>query len=383
MFANGEGRTNLRNVYREIHRYGPVTKAQLLETLKIKPTTLNRMMDQLIQEHYIQESGHETSSGGRPPVLYAIRRERGFMVGVDISRIRTRLVLSDLSFAVRSRRTFTMTSEHTPKRTVAEIQDHVEAMLEEQEVPREKLLGIGVGTVGPLDVEEGLILRPEGFPAPGWHHVAINKQLKRQFSVPVFLINGAKSALIGEYNQADFMERNVLYCISGEGLRCGVMTNGELVQSKTGDVSSYGHMVIEVDGRRCTCGKRGCLTAYMSFEAIREEWERKRKKHSVPPSAAEIVDSLKKGDTNVREAVMNTAHYYGIGLANMINLMHPEAVILSGTLIDESPAYYEKVIATARNYLYYTEKDQIRFSQGHLKSEAAAVGAAILVYRSL
>ncbi len=370
----------LKALYQLIHKKGPITKVWLLEQTKMKQTTLTRMMDELLSKRLIRECGFGESSGGRPPVLYDVDTGNYFIVGIDITRIQTRVVLTDLRFQQMEKKSFAMTAEHTPERTVSEIKSIIFRFMKDHQFTLDELLGIGIGAVGPLDRNTGVILHPEAFYAPGWVHVPIVQELQEAFPVQVLLRNGAHTAIIGEAYQEPFAGENILYCISGEGLRCGVMTNGELLQNKTGDVSAYDHMIIEVNGRPCVCGKKGCITSYMSHKAIRQELSQLLNRSSI--TAEEMMKLIEQRHPAAVQAVMHSAYYYGVGIANMVNLLQPDVVVLSGALIYNYPEYYTAVIHTVLQHVHDMEREHITFTQGVLKSDAAAVGAAVFIFQS-
>src|SRR5690625_677204 len=135
----------------------------------------------------------------------------------------------------------------------------------------EELLGIGIGSVGPLDREKGVILNPEMFRDSSWSNVSIIEKLKESFPTLMILENGANTAALAEY-ETDDLDRNILYCISGAGLRLGMIHNGKVLFNNTGDVSSLSHMTINFEGKKCTCGKLGCLICYISLPNIFEEY---------------------------------------------------------------------------------------------------------------
>lgn len=174
---------------------------------------------------------------------------------------------------------------------------------------------------------------------------------------------------------------NLLYCISSRGLGCGVIANGELLKLKEG-MSGYGHMTIDINGPVCTCGRRGCLISYTSPYAILKELQQKRPTLQLEENAQidHVIEFLKQGDQLTKDIVMKSAEYFGVGLANIVNLFHSELVIVNGSLIYEYPNYYEKVIETASAYLL--DKDNVTFSQGMLKENAIMLGASAQVWAS-
>lgn len=94
------------------------------------------------------------------------------------------------------------------------------------------------------------------------------------------------------------------------------------------------------------------------------------------------MNMIEQRDPLAKQAIINSASYYGIGVANMVNLLHPEVVVLSGPLIYDYADYFDEVVNTALKNVYYSVREHIRFTQGTLKSDAVAVGAAILIFQS-
>lgn len=384
---------NLKSIYYYIQQQGPIKKNDLLKLTNLKQTTLVRLIDELVQYGFIYESGMEKSSGGRPPILYEIMPTSSYIIGVDISRTHVTIGLLNLKFSVVDKISFNMSKIHTSEIVIREIIEAINRFKIHYELENDDILGIGIGAVGPLDREGGIILSPESFLAPGWDNVPIVQELEEKLSLDTVLENGANSAALGEFYQSPYKEQNTLYCISGMGLRCGILANGQIVKSKIGDASSFGHMVIDIGGKECTCGNRGCLLSYMSHdsivntiisrlnqgeESIITEWT----SHELHNITIELIlEAGKLNDELVNQVVLESAYHYGIGLANMINMLHPDNIILNGHFIYEYPAYFEKVVDTAKIYTYHLN-DRSHFSKGSLREDAVIVGAAIHLFKS-
>lgn len=384
---------NLKRVYRYIHRFGPITKVDLIARLKIKQTTLVRILDELLQYQLIHIKGYEESGGGRPPALYEINAKVSYFLGIDLSRLYTKIALVDLSFQPVDEITFTMTYEHTPSVTIDLIIKDINRLLRKNNMTNEELLGIGIGSVGPIDRENGMILDTEYFVAPGWKHLAIVKELKKTFPKKILLENGANTAVLAEYYSSNPPSNSMVYCISGMGLRCGVLTNGRLVQQKTGDASSIGHMVIKTAGLSDKSNPEiRTLSSLISLDAILKESKNRIQngEHSILVALSEgdlseskvehLFKAIRREDSLVIDVVKQSAYYYGIGLANMVNVLHPEHVILSSKLIHEYPLYFNIATSTAKEYIY---KQSVFFEKGKLKENAVSIGASILVFESI
>ncbi|WP_289142809.1 ROK family transcriptional regulator [uncultured Brevibacillus sp.] len=368
-------------IYSLIYQHGPISRAELLEKSNVKQTTLARTIQELVQHKYIREHTIVHADRGRPPVLYQIEPACGYFIGLQISRLEVKIGLINLRFQLIEQKTFLMTSMHTPQVVVPKIAETIHAFMEKHHIELDQLLGIGIGTIGPLDRKKGVIVHIESSLAPGWDHVPIVAMLQAAFPVRIVLENAANMAALGEFKHKSPPVDNLLYCISSRGLGCGVIANGELLKVKEG-MSGYGHMTIDINGPMCTCGRRGCLISYTSPYAILKELQQKRPALQLEENAQidHVIEFLKQGDQLTKDIVMKSAEYFGVGLANIVNLFHSELVILNGSLIYEYPNYYEKVIETASAYLL--DKNNVTFSQGMLKENAIMLGASAQVWAS-
>ncbi|MFS0782029.1 ROK family protein [Bacillus sp. 1P06AnD] len=376
----------LKDIYYYILKNGPVTKLELMDTIQLKQTTVKDKMEELLSKKYIKENGHGKSTGGRPPVLYTIEPRSAFIIGIQISRLETNVILVDMQLATIEQESFLLSSLHTPSIVLSKIKEIILSFIDKYEIPFEKLLGIGIGSIGPLDRKQGIIHQMESPLAPGWENIRIAEILSAEIPVKIMLENLVETAVLAEANHFSIPAGDILYCISGRGFGCGIMSNGELIRGKNGDTARFGHMIIEVNGRECSCGKQGCLIAYTSPYAIIENMRKNNPKMNSFDTAFEnaqiddVIAFLKQEKSMVESYVMESAYYLGIGIANMVTMYQSEYVILEGPLLSGYPDYYEKTVESARNFLDRREK--ITFSRGKLGEKTPALGAALLIQDS-
>jgi len=385
MFKNFASDNSLKNqsyksLYNLINKSGPISQADILKQIDITQATLSRMIRELLMNGFIVESGIGMSDGGRPPILYQVNPSCNYIIGIDISRVKTSVVLVDLQLNIVAKKEFTMTINHGPETVINEIKLIINQFLNDFKIGMEELLGIGIGSVGPLDREKGVILNPEMFRDSSWSNVSIIEKLKESFPTLMILENGANTAALAEY-ETDDLDRNILYCISGAGLRLGMIHNGKVLFNNTGDVSSLSHMTINFEGKKCTCGKLGCLICYISLPNIFEEYCIRKGINNLELKLdyIEIAELIRK-DRLIETLVMDSTYYFGIGLANMVNLFYPDKVILNGFLFNEFPSYMEQVIENTKKFLNKGLKNSVSFSSGNLKENATSVGAASMIY---
>ncbi len=373
-------------IYQDIYQYGPISRASLIHKTGLDRNKVARSLKELLSREYIQETGFEEAERGRPPVLYRINPACHYLVGVHITRTETKIALFDLLFKKINQRSIVMTSEHTPEVVIEQIIHTIHEFLNENHLHTNDLLGIGIGAIGPLDREKGIIVSPGLFLAPGWENVRIVERIKEAFPVETMLENGANVAALGEYKYNEDSQ-NLLNVVVGWAWGCGVILNGELLRVENGDVSNYGHTVIHVDGKMCTCGKNGCALAYTSLQSILDEIKKlspdffhKKFNSARGYSLDEIMSVFLERDERTEKIILNSAKYVGITVANIASLFHSKRIVLNGPLLQQYPGYYEKVIEYTSSHI--TGHSKVQFSKGNFEEGSAVVGAAIKVFES-
>lgn len=377
-----------RMIYQLLYQFGPLTLSQLCEKTKLKRLKVKRILDDLTKQSFVETAGFGLSSGGRPPQLYKINPRSSYIVSVYINRLYTRITLFDLTLKVLANTQFEMTPQHTPSAVLSEVKKRINDFMDQYGFELEQLLGIGLAVVGPFDREKGVILNPIGFFAPDWSDVPVIKILQASFPVKILMENYPGLVALAEYHYLKSPHHNILCCLNGLVWACGLLTHGKLWQHEDGDANLYGHMIIDVDGKRtCSCGNRGCAVACSSLGAILEEIKMKRPSDYPTLWNQNGAFSMDKFVALLARAkdldilVMESAYYFGIGVANLIKMFRPTQVILIGPLVEAVPGYFERAVETAKKFLPpYTKP--VEFSKERLKGKAAVIGAALMVINS-
>ena len=384
---------SLKELYTLITEHGPISKSHLIKYTGMKQTTCTRLIDELLEAGLIVEGGYGESSGGRKPVMYEIKKDAYYVVGIDISRTNTRVLLMDLGFNVLDEAGLPMNETTTPEVTLDFIVTNFNRLVNNLGIKHDDILGAGIGTVGPLDRENGMIINPIYFPSKGWDNLPICSMLSEKLQMKTFLDYGANTALLAEYQQESFKKyQNVIHVLKGVGTRTGFIMDGRLVRGtdKLG-MFGQGHMVIDLNGKKCICGKRGCVHTYSSLSAIKQEiinhiesgsqsiisdW----KSNLEDIHFDDIFRAVHEKDPLTVQIVKDAAYYTGIGLSNLINVVYPDLVILGGPTYTNLDLFYDIVTETAAEQCKNIYSGQnITFSRGKLGKNAAAIGAGRIV----
>lgn len=380
-----------RQLYKLIQENGPLTKNQLIELTTMKLSTLNRAMQPLIDDNLIIETEVGESTGGRRPAMYDVNPNRYYIIGVDISRTYTRIVITDMKMRIARQELLAQCG--SPDKTVKSISVSINSLMDQLSISKSSILGIGVGTVGPLDREKGIMTTPHNFSTNDWVNVPLKDMMENETGLPTLIDNGANTAVLAEYlfgigKGFD----NIAYFNCGIGIRTGAVASGTIVRTINDAEDVFGHMVIDVDGEPCTCGNYGCIECYSSIYAITKKFisELKKGRTSSIPEPIDKIDyidicnSAEAKDALAKEVIENAAAILGVGLANYINLINPQLVILSGPLIKHSRLYFDYSTQTALKRIYSKGEHRVSFCKGGFFGDyTMAVGAAVMVMEEI
>jgi glucokinase len=246
---------------------------------------------------------------------------------------------------------------------------------------------IGAGVPGPTDPVSGTIIDT---PNLGWKDFPLGAMLQERYGVPVALDNDVNMGTYGEWSFGAVHDcEDVVGVFPGTGIGAGIIINRRLLHGFSGAAGEVGHMTIEAGGRHCGCGKRGCLEAVASRVAISAEVAALALRGDAPYIAEHCGFDLRKiksgvlasaiaaGDSFVESVVRRAAYNVGIGVANVINLLSPEAIVLGGGLVEAMPQLYlEEVSRAVEEHAMPMLRKGVRIVPAQLGDHAVVLGAA-------
>ncbi|MFL0246858.1 ROK family protein [Candidatus Clostridium stratigraminis] len=377
-----------KKIFNIIQKNGPLSKQGIQLLANFKLTTLNRIINDLLSKELIIEDSFGESTGGRKPILYNVNSTKFYILGIDISRTYTQVVITNLRMQILKENRFFADEGYSSKKILHHIVEVIDKLFNELSISKEQVLGIGISLVGPLDREKGIMLIPINFNAENWNEISFKKELEDIYKLPLTIDNGANAAVLAEYYYGSGKGfDNIAYINCGVGIRTGTITSGRIIRTINDREDAFGHMVIDIDGKRCYCGNKGCVESYASIPSIVKEFKGEliRGKLSLLNKSLEeityldVFNACSHGDTTSKEVIANAALVFGTALSNYINLLNPQLIILSGPIINNSEFYYMISTETALKKVN-SKNASVKFSKGgFFKEYAMAVGAAALV----
>ena len=268
----------------------------------------------------------------------------------------------------------------------------VQDAVDECDLNMKQVRGVGVGAPGAVDTETGRVIFA---PNLGWEDVQFKKALEKQLDVPVFVENDCNMAMLGVYEkELGAKPEHALGVFIGTGIGGGLILDRRLHSGFNRTGGEVGHMVLEVNGPKCGCGNNGCFEALASRSAIFRRIEEAVKdgqktiltdllgKDLKDMRSGDLRKAIRRGDKFVEKVVEEAALYTGIALANLINLLSPEVVVLGGGLIealeDEMMAI---ILETTKDYAFPGTMKGVDIVASKLADEAGIMGGAVLARR--
>ncbi len=241
-----------------------------------------------------------------------------------------------------------------------------------------ELTGIGIGSTGPVDPMRGEFGDVDFL--PGWRGKSPVKDLARIFNVRVALENDGDAAALAEAGWGAGRNRTrLIYVTVGTGIGGGIILDGKLYRGVDGAHPEIGHHVVDPAGPQCSCGFRGCwesLAAGPAMVAWLESHAPDDYPHRAGITAKKICELAPQGDAVALQAVEHEALYLGLGLANLINLFTPDAIVLSGSVMKSAPLFLDRIRAVIRSGCRFVPAEKCELTLASLGDDTNLIGAA-------
>jgi len=316
-----------------------------------------------------------------------------YIVGVDLGGTSINVgVLPYEGGEVLGVRSMPTNSDHGAKfvvdRMVAMIRGSMEDASREAGIPEGGIIGIGLGSPGPLDRKTGTVIET---PNLGWRNFPLRDLISNSIGLPAELDNDANCATIGEWWMGAGKGTRALVGVTlGTGIGGGIVLDGRLFHGAADVAGEVGHMTIDSTGRKCKCGNYGCLEAYASGPAIaaRAIEGLETGETSLLPSlvggdlsrvtAETVYEAIIAGDLYAKEVMRETAKFLGAGLANLINILNPEMLVISGGVTRAGEHLFEPLRAQIRRRAFRHAEESCRIVSTGLSGMAGVIGAAYM-----
>lgn len=352
-----------------IQKSGPVTKAEIATILGLSSTSVATFINELMAETKITHCGTAKSTGGRKSALYQLNPDSCIFLGIDLQVDRIIGIL--MNFCGETLLSTELCFDNKDEWSVSEtLSRFIGTIAQQKKIPFSKITGIGIGVPGIVN-SAGLI---ELAPNLGWKNVNLNELLS--INVPLLIENEANAALWGEKTFGVARRTiNTVYVSVGIGIGCGLLLNNRLYTGHTSHAGEFGHMTIESeDGLPCQCGNSGCWEAYASNNAALKLYT--EKSGQAIGSYEDFIALARRGDPHALATLECTVKYLGIGIANIVNSINPEMVIIGGKITELQNIIARPLLKQIKESCLDKTFSDLTFKFTSLKDQACALGVA-------
>jgi len=367
-----------------------ISRAEIAKQSGLSAPTVSRIVEHIIKDGLVREIGAGKSSGGRRPTLLEFSGHDTCIIGIDLGTTHILGVLSDLRADVIAeikkpnyvKEGFLRIMQRTSG-IITELQDQLSRS-------SQRICGIGMAVAGLINQQRKIV---EFSPDFKWHEVDVVGELSKRHDIPIIFDNVTRVMALGELWYGIGKKLKNFICVNvGYGIGAGIIIDGKPFYGPTGMSGEFGHTTLEKDSLvQCDCGNYGCLEALASGNAIakfaRKDLKSKGRsiltdmcKGNVSSITAEMVaNAAKQGDPLAGSVFESAVEYLGIGLANLINILNPEAVVIGGGVAQAGDILFNKVRKTVLARSLKKISKDVQIIPATFGMKASVMGAVSLV----
>lgn len=382
---------NIKNLNRhailDLIRFTPggIARVDLARQLGLTRAAVTEIVNDLMKARVVREMNNQ-KAGGRIPVELEVNPEFGKVVGVDMGATHVTLILADSSAHVIKELEFDLDINLGPERCLKQVDENYCELLSNSGLAKSDVKAVGFGVPGPVVSDIGIVDAPPIM--PGWSRFPIRDYLQKNWGVQVSLNNDAELGALGEWAYgAGRGEHNLCYLKVGTGVGAGILLEGQIYRGTTGTAGEIGHMTIDENGPKCSCGNRGCLEAFTGGRAIAQKamevvrsGERTDLANIKPVeniTLKDVVAAARRGDLISQQLFKESGAHLGTAIAGMVNLFNPSMVVIGGGVSQIGDLLLEPIRHTVQQRSLLVASQAVRITSALLGRRSSGIGAVV------
>lgn len=365
---------------------GPISRAEIAKKTNLTPPTVTNIVSELISSGLVIESNLGESKGGRKPIMLTINTSAFHVVGVDVGSRQISIVVTDLNASVFESHQVDLPRPLSEGRFMTLLKNGIRTVMDKP-LKEGSIVGIGIGMHGLVNPDRGVAIFA---PNLNLRNMALREQLEAEFHVPVEVDNDVRAMALGESWFGNGRGIDNFICVNvGNGVGAGIILDQKLFRGASFTAGEVGHTTVDPDGPPCTCGNNGCLQTLVSGPAVaaraREQIQAGRSSvlEGKDITGEAIYHAALEGDALALDILRQTGRYLGIGLANLINTLNPERVIVGGGVAKAAQFIMGPLKDTVAARALDTPARSTTIVTAKLGDQATVIGAVTLVLRKL
>ena len=352
-------------------------------------SNVSRVVHNLIKRGIVEEVGESASSGGRRPILLRFNSEYKLVVGVKIGLGYANVIVTNMIGNVLLRTKYKFNRFTAPEKTIERLIKSSKSLFESQGIDLDKIMGTGIAISGAVDQKNGVLIFSGLLE---WREVEIARIVEKITKIPTVVLNDVDSFTLAQLWKGRGQNyRNFLSVTVGTGIGLGIVADGKLYLG-LGNAGEFGHIIVNADGEKCSCGRTGCLETEVSFQALIREIRRtsrfkkfdtmlsKIMKNEQEETELQVLRIVQKEDAPVFvSAFERFAKFLGIGLTDLVNVFNPPLIILGGEALEFSQYFMGRVSKYVAENSFDRLGRQVKIIKDSIGEDAWSLGVIYLL----
>ncbi|MFE4588793.1 ROK family transcriptional regulator [Streptomyces laurentii] len=366
-------RANLERVVRAVRTAGSLTQAEIARATGLSAATVSNIVRELKDGGTVEVT--PTSAGGRRARSVSLSGDAGVVVGVDFGHTHLRVAIGNLAHQVLAETAEPLDVDGSAEEGFDRAEELVKRLIEESGIRRDKVVGVGLGVPGPIDVSSGTLGSTSIL--PGWSGISPADELADRLGVPVHVDNDANLGALGELVWGSGRGvSDLAYIKVAGGVGAGLVIDGRVYRGPGGTAGEIGHITLDESGPVCRCGNRGCLETFASARYVLPLLQ---PTHGADLTMERVVQLAREGDPGCRRVIADVGRHIGSAVASLCNLLNPSRVILGGDLAEAGEIVLAPIRDSVARYAIPSAARRLVLAPGALGSRAEVLGALALV----
>jgi N-acetylglucosamine repressor len=340
---------NKRLILRVIYDRQQTSRVAISHVTHLTRPTVSSIVAELIEEGLVKEIGQRVSSGGKPATLLSVQEDARHLIGADLANSEFRGSVINLRGKVRHYYGLPI-NDRDGEVALALVYELIDELVAAASSP---LLGIGIGTPGLMDFQQGVVRNAVNL---DWQDLPLGDLLRKRYHLPIYIANDSQVAALAEYTFGDSKGiQNLVVIKVGRGVGAGIVLNGQLYFGDRFGAGEIGHVVLVEDGERCRCGHCGCLETVSSSRAVVKRACAIAEQNpgsllcqfaSTPEeiNTNVVLQAFEAGEEALRPVIAEAGRYLGIAVANLVSTLNVQRIVVAGSLSRFGQPLLEPVI---------------------------------------
>jgi N-acetylglucosamine repressor len=370
---------NQSRIAQILHSKGILSRAQIAKQLNLTAPAISKLTGRMIVDNIVREVGDIPGVGNRRSIGLQLQSKQYKVIGVKFARSRIQIGCFDIAGNPLQLSEITCISDDSILEAVSEVQTRVQHALDRDP----SIVSVGMAVPGPYLRNEGRIAIVTAM--QGWEGINFRDSFSKVFSVPTFIEQDARAGVLAQsLFVPQYASANIAYYLIGEGVGLGVIEQGRLINGVCGGATELGHVSIDMNGRPCECGNKGCLERYCSAVAIHRMLCESPCDSYLPEAASLnysqacqlLFHHAAQGDAIAKDLVEQIATYVGYGCVDIVNAFNPSHIIIGDIVASAGQPLLDRVNAIIAERALPELKNETHVCLSRLPTDATLMGAA-------